>query len=190
MIFIHRKNTTKLSRISAERWDQIIISSCSARESRGSSAKEAIATQPSTQGWTGGRYQPLNPADLPRIDAAARAMLHEAVEEVLGELSEREQEIVRMRFGLDGAQAKTLEEVGKEFGVTRERIRQIESKALRKLRHPSRASKLKPFWADGIQVPGIKPWRVVQCRSARCWASVYKIIAPIRPRIRELLFYS
>ncbi len=78
-------------------------------------------------------------------DAATRAMLHEAVEEVLGDLSEREQEIVRMRFGLDGAQAKTLEEVGREFGVTRERIRQIEAKTLAKLRHPQRSQKLREF---------------------------------------------
>ena len=59
---------------------------------------------------------------------------------MLGELSEREQEIVRLRFGLDDGQAKTLEEVGQEFGVTRERIRQIEAKTLAKLRHPQRAS--------------------------------------------------
>jgi len=78
-------------------------------------------------------------------DAATRAMLHEAVEEVLGELSEREQEIVRLRFGLDGAQAKTLEEVGKEFGVTRERVRQIEAKTLAKLRHPHRSQRLREF---------------------------------------------
>jgi RNA polymerase primary sigma factor len=78
-------------------------------------------------------------------DAATRTMLHEAVEQVLGDLSEREQEIVRMRFGLDGAQAKTLEEVGKEFGVTRERIRQIEAKTLAKLRHPQRSQKLREF---------------------------------------------
>jgi RNA polymerase primary sigma factor len=78
-------------------------------------------------------------------DAATRAMLHEAVEQVLGELSEREQEIVRMRFGLDGGQAKTLEEVGKEFGVTRERIRQIEAKTLAKLRHPQRSQRLREF---------------------------------------------
>jgi len=78
-------------------------------------------------------------------DAAARAMLHEAVEQVLGELAEREQEIVRMRFGLDGGQAKTLEEVGKEFGVTRERIRQIEAKTLAKLRHPQRSQRLREF---------------------------------------------
>jgi RNA polymerase primary sigma factor len=78
-------------------------------------------------------------------DAAARAMLHEAVEQVLGELTEREQEIVRMRFGLDGGQAKTLEEVGKAFGVTRERIRQIEAKTLAKLRHPQRSQRLREF---------------------------------------------
>ncbi|TVR25596.1 MAG: RNA polymerase sigma factor RpoD [Ilumatobacter sp.] len=78
-------------------------------------------------------------------DAATRTMLTEAVESVLGELSEREQEIVRMRFGLDGARAKTLEEVGREFGVTRERIRQIEAKTLAKLRHPQRSHKLREF---------------------------------------------
>ena len=78
-------------------------------------------------------------------DAATRAMLHEAVGEVLGELSEREQEIVRLRFGLDGGRAKTLEEVGKEFGVTRERIRQIEAKTLAKLRHPQRSQRLREF---------------------------------------------
>jgi RNA polymerase primary sigma factor len=78
-------------------------------------------------------------------DAATRTMLTEAVESVLGELSDREQEIVRMRFGLDGARAKTLEEVGKEFGVTRERIRQIEAKTLAKLRHPQRSHKLREF---------------------------------------------
>ena len=78
-------------------------------------------------------------------DAATRAMLTNAVGEVLGELSEREQEIVRLRFGLDGGRAKTLEEVGKEFGVTRERIRQIESKTLAKLRHPQRSQRLREF---------------------------------------------
>jgi RNA polymerase primary sigma factor len=78
-------------------------------------------------------------------DAATRMMLSNAVGEVLGELSEREQEIVRLRFGLDGGRAKTLEEVGKEFGVTRERIRQIESKTLAKLRHPQRSQRLREF---------------------------------------------
>jgi RNA polymerase primary sigma factor len=78
-------------------------------------------------------------------DAATRSMLHDAVVEVLGELSDREQEIVRLRFGLDGGRAKTLEEVGQEFGVTRERIRQIEAKTLAKLRHPQRSQRLREF---------------------------------------------
>lgn len=78
-------------------------------------------------------------------DAATRMMLHDAVSEVLGELSDREQEIVRLRFGLDGGRAKTLEEVGQEFGVTRERIRQIEAKTLAKLRHPQRSQRLREF---------------------------------------------
>ena len=83
-------------------------------------------------------------ADTP-ADMATKTMLVQAVEEALGELSEREQEIVRMRFGLDDGQAKTLEDVGREFGVTRERIRQIEAKTLAKLRHPMRSQKLKEF---------------------------------------------
>ena len=78
-------------------------------------------------------------------DAATRMMLHDAVGQVLGELSDREQEIVRLRFGLDGGRAKTLEEVGQEFGVTRERIRQIEAKTLAKLRHPQRSQRLREF---------------------------------------------
>jgi RNA polymerase primary sigma factor len=78
-------------------------------------------------------------------DAATKVMLSNAVGEVLGELSDREQDIVRLRFGLDGGQAKTLEEVGKEFGVTRERIRQIEAKTLAKLRHPQRSQRLREF---------------------------------------------
>ena len=72
-------------------------------------------------------------------DAAARTMLNEAVKDVLSQLSEREQEVIRLRFGLDDGQMRTLEEVGKEFGVTRERIRQIEAKTLAKLRHPIRS---------------------------------------------------
>jgi RNA polymerase primary sigma factor len=83
-------------------------------------------------------------ADTP-ADMATKKMLVQAVEEALGELSDREQEIVRMRFGLDDGQAKTLEDVGREFGVTRERIRQIEAKTLAKLRHPMRSQKLKEF---------------------------------------------
>jgi len=83
-------------------------------------------------------------ADAP-ADMATKIMLTQAVEEALGELSDREQEIVRMRFGLDDGQARTLEDVGKEFGVTRERIRQIEAKTLAKLRHPMRSQRLKEF---------------------------------------------
>ena len=78
-------------------------------------------------------------------DAAARTMLNEAVKEVLAQLSEREQEVIRLRFGLDDGQMRTLEEVGKEFGVTRERIRQIEAKTLAKLRHPIRSQRLRDY---------------------------------------------
>ena len=78
-------------------------------------------------------------------DAAAFTLLKEQLVEVLGTLTEREQKVLRLRFGLDDGRARTLEEVGKEFNVTRERIRQIEAKALRKLRHPSRSKKLKDF---------------------------------------------
>ncbi len=78
-------------------------------------------------------------------DAATRAMLNEAVNLALSELTEREQKVVRLRFGLDDGQMRTLEEVGKEFGVTRERIRQIESKTLAKLRHPMRSSRLRDY---------------------------------------------
>ena len=78
-------------------------------------------------------------------DAAANTMLKEQLEEVLVTLTEREQKVLRLRFGLDDGRARTLEEVGKEFNVTRERIRQIEAKALRKLRHPSRSRKLKDY---------------------------------------------
>jgi RNA polymerase primary sigma factor len=79
------------------------------------------------------------------LDAATRQMLQEAVKDVLDELNEREREVVIMRFGLDDEQARTLEEVGKTFGVTRERIRQIESKTLAKLRHPHRSQKLRDY---------------------------------------------
>ena len=78
-------------------------------------------------------------------EIAARMMLNSAVLEALGELNEREQQVVRLRFGLEDGQARTLEEVGKEFGVTRERIRQIESKTLAKLRHPHRSQKLRDY---------------------------------------------
>ena len=78
-------------------------------------------------------------------DAAAFTLLKEQLDEVLGTLTEREQKVLRLRFGMNDGRARTLEEVGKEFNVTRERIRQIEAKALRKLRHPSRSRKLKDY---------------------------------------------
>ena len=78
-------------------------------------------------------------------DAAAFTLLREQLLEVLETLTEREQKVIRLRFGLDDGRARTLEEVGREFNVTRERIRQIEAKALRKLRHPSRSRKLKDY---------------------------------------------
>ena len=78
-------------------------------------------------------------------EAAAFTLLKEQLDEVLGTLTEREQKVLRLRFGLKDGRARTLEEVGKEFNVTRERIRQIEAKALRKLRHPSRSRKLKDY---------------------------------------------
>ncbi len=78
-------------------------------------------------------------------EAAAFSLLQDQLNEVLKTLTEREQKVLRLRFGLDDGRARTLEEVGKEFNVTRERIRQIEAKALRKLRHPSRSRKLKDY---------------------------------------------
>ncbi len=78
-------------------------------------------------------------------DAVTRTLLVEAVREVLGDLGKREQEVVRMRFGLDDGQPRTLKEVGKAFGVTRERIRQIEAKTLTKLRHPHRSDQLRDY---------------------------------------------
>lgn len=81
-------------------------------------------------------------------DAATFTMLHEQLMEVLDTLTEREQKVLKLRFGLDDGRPRTLEEVGKDFNVTRERIRQIEAKALRKLRHPSRSKKLKDYLDD------------------------------------------
>ena len=78
-------------------------------------------------------------------DAAAFTLLKEQLSEVLGTLTEREQKVLRLRFGLDDSRARTLEEVGKEFNVTRERIRQIEAKALRKLRNPVRSKRIRDF---------------------------------------------
>ena len=84
--------------------------------------------------------------DVPQpVEAAAFSMLKEQLVEVLDTLTDREQKVLKLRFGLEDGRARTLEEVGKEFEVTRERIRQIEAKALRKLRHPSRSKKLKDY---------------------------------------------
>ncbi len=82
---------------------------------------------------------------LPPVDAASKQLLKEQIEEVLTALTPREQRVLRLRFGLEDGRSRTLEEVGQEFNVTRERIRQIEAKALRKLRHPSRSRKLKDY---------------------------------------------
>jgi len=82
---------------------------------------------------------------LPPADAASRQLLKEQIEDVLYTLTPREQRVLQLRFGLEDGRSRTLEEVGKEFNVTRERIRQIEAKALRKLRHPSRSRKLKDY---------------------------------------------
>ena len=79
------------------------------------------------------------------VEAAAYSMLKEQLMEVLDTLSEREKKVLMLRFGLEDGRPRTLEEVGKEFNVTRERIRQIEAKALRKLRHPSRSKKLRDY---------------------------------------------
>ena len=80
-------------------------------------------------------------------DATSNALLAEALKEILGTLTEREADVLRMRFGMYDGRTHTLEEVGQIFGVTRERIRQIENKAIRKLRHPSRAKKIRDFYA-------------------------------------------
>jgi RNA polymerase primary sigma factor len=82
---------------------------------------------------------------LEPIDAATRRLLKDQIGEVLGTLTPREQRVLQLRFGLEDGRSRTLEEVGKEFNVTRERIRQIEAKAIRKLRHPSRSRKLRDY---------------------------------------------
>ena len=82
---------------------------------------------------------------MPPADAASRQLLKEQLDDVLSTLNPREQRVLQLRFGLDDGRSRTLEEVGKEFGVTRERIRQIEAKALRKLRHPSRSRRLRDY---------------------------------------------
>ena len=80
-----------------------------------------------------------------RVAVLAFSMLKEELDQALRSLTERERQVVRLRFGLEDGRARTLEEVGREFNVTRERIRQIEAKALRKLRHPTRSKRLKDF---------------------------------------------
>jgi RNA polymerase primary sigma factor len=84
-------------------------------------------------------------ASLAPTEATSQQLLKEQIDKVLDELTEREKKVLQLRFGLRDGRARTLEEVGREFNVTRERIRQIEGKALRKLRHPSRSRKLKDY---------------------------------------------
>ena len=91
-----------------------------------------------------GDFIPDDEAPAP-AEAASHTLLKEQLDDVLTSLTEREAKVLRLRFGLEDGRPRTLEEVGKEFDVTRERIRQIEAKALRKLRHPSRSKKLKDF---------------------------------------------
>jgi RNA polymerase primary sigma factor len=91
-----------------------------------------------------GDFIPDEDAPAP-AEAASLTLLKEQLSDVLGTLTDREEKVLRLRFGLTDGRQRTLEEVGREFNVTRERIRQIEAKALRKLRHPSRSKKLKDF---------------------------------------------
>jgi RNA polymerase primary sigma factor len=91
-----------------------------------------------------GDFIPDNKAVAP-AEAASYHLLKEQVDDVLGTLSTRERRVLQLRFGLEDGRSRTLEEVGREFSVTRERIRQIEAKALRKLRHPTRSRKLRDF---------------------------------------------
>ena len=79
------------------------------------------------------------------VESASFSMLKEELEDAMEALTDREKNVIKLRFGLDDGRTRTLEEVGREFNVTRERIRQIEAKALRKLRHPSRSRRLKDF---------------------------------------------
>ena len=91
-----------------------------------------------------GDFIPDNDSPAPQ-DAASQTLLREQLNDVLNTLTPREAQVLRLRFGLEDGQTRTLEEVGKQFNITRERIRQIEAKALRKIRHPSRSKRLKDF---------------------------------------------
>jgi RNA polymerase primary sigma factor len=91
-----------------------------------------------------GDFIPDNNTQAPS-EAASYQLLKEQVDDVLDSISQRERRVLQLRFGLEDGRSRTLEEVGREFGVTRERIRQIEAKALRKLRHPTRSKKLRDF---------------------------------------------
>ena len=91
-----------------------------------------------------GDFIPYNNSQAP-ADAVSYQLLKEQVGDVLDSISQREKRVLELRFGLEDGRSRTLEEVGREFGVTRERIRQIEAKALRKLRHPTRSKKLRDF---------------------------------------------
>ena len=97
-------------------------------------------------------------------DAAAYTILREQIEEVLSTLTEREQQVLRLRFGLDDGHQRTLEEVGKIFHVTRERIRQIEAKAIRRIKQTSRARKLAPAAAWRMWGPTTHTYRFISCR--------------------------
>ena len=101
--------------------------------------------QTAAAGTRAGTYAGRNRGRNEDAGGTCAGNLKEQLEEVLGTLTEREQKVLTLRFGLEDGRARTLEEVGKEFNVTRERIRQIEAKALRKLRHPSRSRKLKDY---------------------------------------------
>jgi hypothetical protein len=104
-----------------------------------------------------------DPFDDLTSDELAQMMLNSAVLEALGVLNEHEQQVVRLRFGVESGDARTLEEVAKEFGVTRDRIRQIESKTLAKLRHPHRNQNLRDYLDGGDDATGVRePRRPVE----------------------------
>ena len=123
-------------------------------------------------------------AEVP-VDAATRVFLNEAIHQALLELSDREQEIVRLRFGLDDGQVRTLEEVGKLFGVTRERVRQIETKTLMKLRQPSVSTPLRDYFdAD------VSPGPIHRAADSRWHQRPHSALAAIRTALRSGLLLS